>query len=117
MVEISGLDHLVLTVTELDRTVGFHQRVLGMRAVTFGPGRRALAFGPSKINLHQAGHELAPHAATLISERAARPRSGMRTLHGVTCTDTGIVLRTAGSVPNVMSKVTAVAAFTRSGAR
>ena len=60
---ISGLDHLVLTVTDLDRTVDFYQRVLGMRPVTFGPGRRALAFGPSKINLHQTGREIAPHAA------------------------------------------------------
>jgi catechol 2,3-dioxygenase-like lactoylglutathione lyase family enzyme len=60
---ITGLDHLVLTVTDLDQTIAFYQRVLGMRPVTFGPGRRALAFGPSKINLHQAGHEFAPRAA------------------------------------------------------
>ena len=62
-VAITGLDHLVLTVANLDQTIAFYQRVLGMRPVTFGPGRHALAFGPSKINLHQAGHEFAPHAA------------------------------------------------------
>jgi catechol 2,3-dioxygenase-like lactoylglutathione lyase family enzyme len=50
-------------VTDLDQTIAFYQRVLGMRPVTFGPGRRALAFGSSKINLHQAGHEFAPRAA------------------------------------------------------
>jgi catechol 2,3-dioxygenase-like lactoylglutathione lyase family enzyme len=33
-----------------------------MRPVTFGGGRRALEFGPSKINLHQAGQEIVPHA-------------------------------------------------------
>ena len=62
-VGITGLDHLVLTVTDLDRSIGFYQRVLGMRPVTFGAGRRALVFGTSKINLHQAGREIAPHAA------------------------------------------------------
>jgi catechol 2,3-dioxygenase-like lactoylglutathione lyase family enzyme len=57
------LDHLALTVTDVDRTVDFYQRALGMRAVSFEAGRRALAFGTSKINLHQVGAELAPRAA------------------------------------------------------
>ncbi|MFI0961226.1 VOC family protein [Streptomyces sp. NPDC021080] len=62
-VQITGLDHLVLTVADIARTVSFYERVLGMRPVAFGGGRRALAFGSSKINLHQAGRELLPHAA------------------------------------------------------
>jgi catechol 2,3-dioxygenase-like lactoylglutathione lyase family enzyme len=62
-VTITGLDHLVLTVADPERTIAFYQRVLGMQPVTFGAGRRALAFGPSKINLHQAGQEFTPHAA------------------------------------------------------
>lgn len=62
-VTITGLDHLVLTVADLDRTIDFYQRVLGMRPVTFGAGRRALEFGTSKVNLHQAGQEFIPHAA------------------------------------------------------
>ena len=60
---IDRLDHLVLTVTDLDATVDFYVRVLGMEEVVFGDGRRALAFGTSKINLHQAGHEYEPKAA------------------------------------------------------
>ena len=36
---------------------------LGMTAVTFGEGRRALAFGDQKLNLHQAGREFEPKAA------------------------------------------------------
>ncbi|MFC4331983.1 VOC family protein [Streptomyces andamanensis] len=60
---ISGLDHLVLTVTDVERTTAFYQRVLGLRPVTFGEGRRALGFGSSKINLHRAGRERLPHAA------------------------------------------------------
>jgi catechol 2,3-dioxygenase-like lactoylglutathione lyase family enzyme len=62
-VSISGLDHLVLTVTDMSQSIGFYQRVLGMRPVTFGVGRRALEFGTSKINLHLAGREIPPHAA------------------------------------------------------
>ncbi len=57
-VTISHLDHLVLTVADVDRATRFYQQVLGMRPVTFGTGRRALEFGPSKINLHQAGQEI-----------------------------------------------------------
>ena len=60
--QIDRLDHLVLTVQDIDATCDFYQRVLGMRIVTFGAGRRALTFGQSKINLHQAGLELEPKA-------------------------------------------------------
>jgi catechol 2,3-dioxygenase-like lactoylglutathione lyase family enzyme len=59
---IDRLDHLVLTVADLAATEDFYTRVLGMEPVTFGDGRRALAFGPHKINLHRAGQEFAPHA-------------------------------------------------------
>jgi len=62
-VTVTGLDHVVLTVADLDQTADFFQRVLGMRPVTFAAGRRALEFGTSKINLHQAGQEITPHAA------------------------------------------------------
>ena len=59
---IDRLDHLVLTVADIDATADFYTRVLGMEAVTFGAGRTALAFGRSKINLHRAGHEFEPRA-------------------------------------------------------
>lgn len=52
----------MLTVAIIEATVGFYTRVLGMEAVTFGPGRTALTFGTSKINLHQAGKEFEPKA-------------------------------------------------------
>jgi catechol 2,3-dioxygenase-like lactoylglutathione lyase family enzyme len=60
---LARLDHLVLTVADIDRTVAFYERVLGMEAETFGAGRRALRFGDSKLNLHQAGAEFEPKAA------------------------------------------------------
>jgi catechol 2,3-dioxygenase-like lactoylglutathione lyase family enzyme len=61
-VRVNRLDHLVLTVADVDVTVDFYQRVLGMEPVTFKGGRRALAFGTSKINLHQVGQEFEPKA-------------------------------------------------------
>jgi catechol 2,3-dioxygenase-like lactoylglutathione lyase family enzyme len=61
--DIDRLDHLVLTVADIDATLDFYTRVLGMRAETFGEGRRALVFGRQKINLHQAGREFSPRAA------------------------------------------------------
>jgi len=51
-IEIDSLDHLVLTVGEVERTCRFYQRVLGLRRETFGAGRVALHFGRQKINLH-----------------------------------------------------------------
>ncbi len=59
---VDRLDHLVLTVADIGATVGFYTQVLGMKAVTFGPGRTALTFGISKINLHEAGREFEPKA-------------------------------------------------------
>ncbi|MCQ2048748.1 ring-cleaving dioxygenase [Stutzerimonas stutzeri] len=59
---ISHLDHLVLTVADIEKTVDFYTRVLGMQLVTFGEGRKALTFGNQKINLHQAGREFEPKA-------------------------------------------------------
>ncbi|MDH6622611.1 catechol 2,3-dioxygenase-like lactoylglutathione lyase family enzyme [Streptomyces sp. LBL] len=59
---IQRLDHLVLTVADIDATVDFYVRVLGMTPVTFKGGRRALTFGHSKINLHQTGREFEPKA-------------------------------------------------------
>ncbi|MFI7209338.1 VOC family protein [Micromonospora aurantiaca (nom. illeg.)] len=56
-------DHLVLTVTNIAATIAWYQRVLGMQPVTFAAGRHALTIGGQKLNLHQAGHELEPHAA------------------------------------------------------
>lgn len=61
--QIERLDHLVLTVRDVEASAAFYTRVLGMRAVTFGNGRRALAFGQQKINLHPADAPLQPHAA------------------------------------------------------
>lgn len=59
-ISINRLDHLVLTVADIEATCAFYTSVLGMEVVTFGEGRKALSFGAQKINLHQAGKEFEP---------------------------------------------------------
>ena len=60
--DIDRIDHVVLTVRDVEATCAFYARVLGMRVVTFAGGRKALAFGRQKINLHPAGREYEPKA-------------------------------------------------------
>lgn len=64
---LSGLDHLVLTVRDIEKTCAFYATVLGMRMQEFpvadGTTRKALKFGAQKINLHHAGAEFEPKAA------------------------------------------------------
>ncbi len=73
---IDRLDHLVLTVRDLEATSAFYQRALGMTRETFGAGRVALHFGRQKINLHPAGGEFDP--------KAARPTPGSADLCFIT---------------------------------
>ena len=59
---IDAIDHFVLTVASIEQACAFYERVLGMTTVSFGDGRKAVAFGRQKINLHLAGREFTPHA-------------------------------------------------------
>lgn len=61
---VTDLDHIVLTVADIEATCGFYQDVLGMTRETFAGGRTALKFGDQKFNLHEAGNEFEPKAAT-----------------------------------------------------
>lgn len=62
-----ALDHLVLTVADIEMILAFYRDVLGMEPEKFTPAdgstRWALTFGVQKINLHRAGTEFAPKAA------------------------------------------------------
>lgn len=60
--KISHLDHLVLTVADIENTCNFYQTVLGFEVITFKGDRKALKFGHQKINLHQLGNEFEPKA-------------------------------------------------------
>jgi catechol 2,3-dioxygenase-like lactoylglutathione lyase family enzyme len=59
---ITELDHFVLTVKNIQESIQFYTTVLGMEQVSFADGRQALGFGNQKINLHQLGDEVEPHA-------------------------------------------------------
>jgi catechol 2,3-dioxygenase-like lactoylglutathione lyase family enzyme len=66
-----SLDHLVLTVQDLDATINFYETVLGMQPESFSSAsspevkRWALKFGTQKINLHIRGKEFEPKAQTV----------------------------------------------------
>ncbi len=66
-ITVQSLDHLVLSVADIDATLAFYTRALGMNAEKFHPAdgstRHALKFGAQKINLHDAAAPFAPHAA------------------------------------------------------
>ncbi|AXI04631.1 VOC family protein [Aquirhabdus parva] len=59
---IERLDHLVLTVHNIEQTIEFYTTLLGMQHVSFGDNRHALVFGQQKINLHPSSAPLQPHA-------------------------------------------------------
>lgn len=83
---VTSLDHLVLTVEDISRTVDFYTRLLGMEAVTFGGGRTALKFGSQKINLHKRGWEFEP--------KAKHPTTGSADLCFIVDEPIGVVVRT-----------------------
>jgi catechol 2,3-dioxygenase-like lactoylglutathione lyase family enzyme len=59
---VESIDHIVLTVKNIEATCAFYAQTLGMKVVAFGAGRKALVFGRQKINLHEYGDEIEPKA-------------------------------------------------------
>jgi catechol 2,3-dioxygenase-like lactoylglutathione lyase family enzyme len=53
--KIERIDHLNITVADIDRSMAFYKKVLGMEAEMMGEGRAALLFGQQKIHLDLAG--------------------------------------------------------------
>lgn len=91
MIEIDRLDHLVLTVASIERSIAFYTAALGMTEETFADDRKALRFGGQKINLHQRGSEFQP--------KALRPMPGSGDLCFIAATPLDLVvehLRAAG---------------------
>lgn len=60
--KIRHLDHLVLTVADIELTCQFYHSALNFEVITFTENRKALQFGNQKINLHQVGKEFEPKA-------------------------------------------------------
>ena len=83
--DITHLDHLVLTVADIEVTCAFYHDVLGMSIQQFGDDRKALKFGHQKINLHQKGNEFEP--------KAYHPTPGSADLCFITTTPLNIVIR------------------------
>ena len=63
--KVTGLDHLVSTVSDIAATVASYQDILGMEPQEFkavdGSARTSLDFDMQKINLHAAENTLKPH--------------------------------------------------------
>lgn len=87
--KINRIDHLVLTVKDIETTCAFYKQVLGMEVV-LDAGRKALAFGSQKIKLHEQGKELEP--------RAYRPTTGSGDLCFISDTPVSEIIKFLGSV-------------------
>lgn len=61
-IHVTSIDHIVLTVKDIEKTIQFYESVLGMKTQSFGEGRVSLKFGKQKINLHEYGNEFEPKA-------------------------------------------------------
>lgn len=108
---ITALDHLVLTVADMARSLDFYVRILGMEEVTFGNGRKALKFGRQKINLHQKGAEILPNARhagcgttdlCLLTDTPPEEVAAHLLAHNIEILEGGIVPRT-GAVGAIQS--------------
>lgn len=61
-ITVASLDHIVLTVKNIAKTLEFYSRIMGMEVITFNHARKALRFGQQKINPHEYGREFEPKA-------------------------------------------------------
>jgi len=126
--KITRLDHLVLTVRDIPRTVAFYTTILGMSEVLFAGGRTALSFGNQKINLHQSGHEFDPKAANptpgsadlcLISETPIETVVAELKSHAIEIVEgpvfrTGAAVRSSPSIYEIQTKISSRFQTTRS---
>ena len=60
--EITSLDHLVLTVHDVSESCDFYSQILNLEIINFSENRKAIKVGRQKINLHQLGNEFEPKA-------------------------------------------------------
>ena len=58
--QIRAIDHFVLVVLSMEKTVEFYTRVLGVEAREMAPGRLSLHVGAQKINLQQLHRSVDP---------------------------------------------------------
>ena len=62
-----NIDHVVITVSDINKSIDFYSNILGMELQEFVSStdylkRKSLKFGKQKINLHEASKPFKPHA-------------------------------------------------------
>lgn len=111
---IERIDHVVLTVKDVEATCAFYSRHLGMRVVRAEGQPTALHFGNQKFNVHPAGREFEPksHAPTPgsadlcliasdpVEELMERLRAG------------GVIIANRNSLPPIRNPATHLATLT-----
>ena len=66
--KLEKIDHVVITVKDLDKTINFYTNILGMKLQKFSSSsnnnqiRYAVSFGSQKINIHEEKKPLKPNA-------------------------------------------------------
>lgn len=65
-IRIKSLDHLVITASDLQATIDFYTRVLGMEHVAFGNNLHAVQFGDQKFNIHDTSTDVSPKAKNIV---------------------------------------------------
>jgi len=65
-IRIKSLDHLVITASDLQATIDFYTKVLGMEHVAFGDNLHAVHFGDQKFNIHDASTDVSPKARNIV---------------------------------------------------
>jgi catechol 2,3-dioxygenase-like lactoylglutathione lyase family enzyme len=63
---IKNLDHLVITANNLQATIDFYTKVLGMEHVAFGDNLHSVHFGDQKFNIHDASTNVSPKAKNIV---------------------------------------------------
>lgn len=61
-IKISHIDHVFMTVKDIEATCRFYLDILGIPSITYKETRKSLWLGDQKINLHPHGGEYTPHA-------------------------------------------------------
>ena len=62
-----NIDHVVITVSDINKSIDFYSNILGMELQEFSSStdnvkRKSLKFGNQKINLHEVSKPFKPHA-------------------------------------------------------
>lgn len=57
---IDRIDHIVLTVKDVKKTVDFYKNILGMEVQDYGGKWKTMAFSQQRINLHEYGEDEVP---------------------------------------------------------